>query len=153
MPSQTERDSIVSRVEHLERDLAPATYDQIIEVVAALFVSTPQQSTSPEVMRGRYGVFYEALHDLPFWALEAAAKRWMRGEAKGNPAFSPSSGELRRLAVEETAPHRMMIERLKRVLTAKPIMQAEHTPESRERVAKGLGALAATLAKQSEEAR
>ncbi|MFD2142337.1 hypothetical protein [Ancylobacter oerskovii] len=52
----------------------------------------------------------------------------------------PSTGELCRLADEATAPHRAMIERLKRVLIARPA-GSQPNPAERERVARKFGDL------------
>lgn len=110
-----------------------------------LFAATPQQSVSAEVMRSRYLVFCEALSDMPFWAIRSAALKWIRGEAKGNPAFAPSAGELARLSQAETLPHRALLEKLRRVLIAKPLQHIETSPEERAKVAARFGDLLKTF--------
>lgn len=145
MPSDAERANIVSRISRLESELAPASVEEMIEVVRDLFAASPQQNVAPDLMRKRYAVFCEALSGLPLWALRTAAGKWVRGEAPGNPAFAPSAGELSRLATAETLPHRVTIEKLTRVLTAKPMASSDLTPETRARVATKFGDLVKSL--------
>lgn len=147
MPSETERASIASRVASLEEELAPASRGQIIEVVTALLMSSPQQAMNDQTASAKLRVYAAALDDLPAWALRSAAQKWMRGECEGNVAFAPSPGQLRRIAEAEIARHRAVIERLRRVLNARPLAAYEHenSPEVRQRIATKFGDLAASL--------
>lgn len=147
MPSETERASIASRVASLEEELTPASRGQIIEVVTALLMSSPQQAMNDQTASAKLRVYAAALDDLPAWALRNAAQKWMRGECDGNVAFAPSPGQLRRIAEAEIARHRAVIERLRRVLNARPLAAYEHenSPEVRQRIATKFGDLAASL--------
>lgn len=147
MPSETERASIESKIATLEAELSPASGDQIIEAVRALFLASPQQAVSKEVMQGRYRIFIAALSDQPAWAIEAAAVKWFKGQTGGSVTFAPSSGELRRLSEAETLPHRTMIERLKRILIARPAGE-QIDPDERKRVARKLSELAKSMTEE-----
>lgn len=129
----------------LEADLSPACPEQIIEVVRDLFAAAPQQGVTPDVMRTRYRVFAEALSDMPAWAIREAARKWIKGEAPGNTAFAPSPGELSRLALAETLPHRALIEKLRRIQSARPLEQMTRTPETKAKIDNGFKALMANL--------
>lgn len=135
MPNETQRASIASRIDALERELASADRRAIAEVVAKLFLAFPSSAVSVEVQKAKIALYVEDLDGLPLWALERAAGKWRRGEAKGDAKFAPSAAELRRIAEEQTLQHRTQIGRLNRILTAKPLARIEHTPQAKERVA------------------
>jgi hypothetical protein len=150
MPSETQRASIASRIEWLERDLAPASQNQIIEILRDLFAAFTQQAADRDTIRTRYGVFCQAMHDLPFWAIREAAQKWTSGKCEGNAAFCPSAGELARIAYRETLEHRATIARLNRVLAAKPLDERPDEPAAKARVANRVGDLMAQIARKDQ---
>ena len=91
-------------------------------------------NTTDEAAEARLSFYHEAVSDIAPWALDAAIKRWVRGDvAKGNIDFAPSPGALRRMCEEELEPFKAQVWKLSRLLSAVPIEQAmdpAHLPES-----------------------
>lgn len=80
---------------------------------------------SEQAMEARLSFYQEAVSDIAPWALDAAIKRWVRGDIdKGNVDFAPSPGALRRLCEEELEPFEAQMFKLKRLLSALPIGRA-----------------------------
>lgn len=145
--TETDQASIALTLARLERDLIPAGEGAIYRVVAALLAIAPQRPMEDEVAEGKLKIYASALDDIPLWALQIAARKWTKGECDGKVEFAPSPGQLRRLAVEAIAPHRAAIAKLRRLQSAKPLSAAEHTPETRQRVAAKFGDLINSLTK------
>jgi len=73
----------------------------------------------------RLGFYLEAVGDLAPWAVDAAIKRWVRGDVEnGNVDFAPSPGALRRLCEAELEPYRAVVAKLIRLQSAVPIDRA-----------------------------
>lgn len=82
-------------------------------------------ATTDQGHNARLDFYQEAVSDIAPWALDAAIKRWVRGEVETkNVEFAPSPGALRRLCEEELEPFETQIYRLKRLLSALPIERA-----------------------------
>lgn len=78
-----------------------------------------------EAGQARLDFYRESVSDIAPWALDAAIKRWVRGDiGKGNIDFAPSPGALRRLCEEELEPFEGQILKLTRLLSAVPIERA-----------------------------
>lgn len=76
-------------------------------------------------MEARLSFYQEATFDIAPWALDAAIKRWVRGDIeKGNADFAPSPARLRELCEEETEPFEVKIFKLERLLSALPMERA-----------------------------
>jgi hypothetical protein len=86
--------------------------------------------SSEEAAKSRLSFYLEAVSDIAPWALDAAIKRWVRGDVdKGNVDFAPSPGALRRMCEEELEPFEGQMFRINRLLTAMPIERAmDRTP-------------------------
>lgn len=81
--------------------------------------------TTEQASEARLSFYHEAVSDIAPWALDAAIKRWVRGDIeKGNIDFAPSPGSLRRLCEEELEPFKAQAWKLNRLLSAVPIDQA-----------------------------
>jgi hypothetical protein len=77
---------------------------------------------SEQAAEARLSFYHEAVSDIAPWALDAAIKRWVRGDIdKGNIDFAPSPGALRRLCEDELEPFKAQIFKLDRLLSALPI--------------------------------
>lgn len=135
MPNKTQRESIASRIEALERELVQADRREVAVVVGKLFMAFPSTAASVEAQRAKIALYVEDLDGLPLWALDSAASKWRRGEVKGDVKFAPSAGELRRIAEAQTLQHRTTIVRLKRILMAQEMTAQRPSREERERVA------------------
>ena len=147
MPTSEDRDAINSKIDAIQSELAPAHSDAVLKVVATLLMSSPSQAVSGDVAKGKLAIYVEALGGLPIWAISGAAGKWLRGEVNADVRFSPSPGELRRLAEAETLPHRALIVRLQRVLTARPIGRRPD-PDERQRTARKFGDLLKSMTEE-----
>jgi len=71
------------------------------------------------------GFYLEAVGDIAPWALDAAIRRWVRGDVENiNVDFAPSPGTLRRICETELEPFSKQIGQLKRLLSAVSIDRA-----------------------------
>jgi hypothetical protein len=81
--------------------------------------------TTEQASEARLSFYHEAVSDIAPWALDAAIKRWVRGDiGKGNIDFAPSPGALRRLCEEEIEPFKAQAWKINRLLSAVSIEQA-----------------------------
>jgi hypothetical protein len=99
--------------------------------------------SSDEAAQSRLSFYLEAVSDIAPWALDAAIKRWVRGDVdKGNVDFAPSPGALRRMCEEELEPFEAQIFKLKRLLSAIPMERAmDSTPLAPAEVSTQFGAV------------
>ncbi len=91
-------------------------------------------NTTEAASSARLGFYLESVHDVAPWALDAAIKRWVRGDVENaNVDFAPSPGTLRRLCDLELKPYQDVAGKLKRLASAMPIERAMDqalTPET-----------------------
>lgn len=92
--------------------------------VAKLLMMFPASDLSEAVVDARSEAYEIALEDLPAWAVEAAAKRWIKGDVaaldeRPNLSFPPSPPQLRALALDEWAKARAALWRYRRLLGGK----------------------------------
>lgn len=81
--------------------------------------------TTEQSSEARLSFYHEAVSDIAPWALDAAIKRWVRGDIdKGNVDFAPSPGALRRLCEDELEPFKTQAWKLNRLLTAVSLEEA-----------------------------
>ena len=93
--------------------------------VAKLLAVFPAGNMSDAVIDARSEAYDIALEDVPAWAVEVAAKRWIKGEVailgdKPNLSFPPSPPQLRALALDELAKMRGALWRYRRLLAGRP---------------------------------
>lgn len=85
-------------------------------------------SSSEAAAQARSDVYDDALEDMPPWALNAAIKRWAKGDVPadcvGNFAFAPAPAVLRKLVKNELAPFELQAAKLNRLLKAVPVARA-----------------------------
>ena len=87
--------------------------------------------SSVEAAQARSDVYDDALGDLPPWAINAAIKRWAKGEVPAdlnmgtlNFNFAPSPAVLRRLAKVELSPFEGQAAQLRALLKTMSIDRA-----------------------------
>lgn len=97
-----------------------------LSLLTKLLLGYPTAGGATEqAAEARLGFYLESVSDIAPWALDAAIKRWVRGDiGKGNIDFAPSPGALRRLCEEELEPFEAQIFKLRRLLSAMPIERA-----------------------------
>ncbi|BBF92667.1 hypothetical protein BLTE_13520 [Blastochloris tepida] len=94
--------------------------------------------------------YVSAVEDLPAWAVEAACRRFIRGEAPGhNKAFRPSSAELAHLARQQVIPVRAEQITIRRILSAEVVRDVPKA--DRERVAMRLSELSRGIASPADD--
>ncbi len=117
--------------------------------VAKLLAAFPAGNMSDAVIDARSEAYDVALEDVPAWAVEVAAKRWIKGDVatlgdKPNLSFPPSPPQLRVLALDELSKMRSALWRYRRLLAGR--VERIVPPELRRKVpsdilgALGLGA-------------
>jgi hypothetical protein len=130
--SETDRKDITARLDTLQRtvtgeNLAPEQCSKArLSLLTRLLLGYPSAGGATErAAEARLSFYDEAVSDIAPWALDAAIKRWVRGDIdKGNIDFAPSPGALRRLCEDEIEPFKAQIFKLERLLSAVPIDRA-----------------------------
>ncbi|WP_156886774.1 hypothetical protein [Pleomorphomonas oryzae] len=92
-----------------------------LQEAAKLLVVFPASNISEAVIDARSEAYEIALEDVPAWTVEAAAKRWLKGEVavladKPNLSFPPSPPQLRALALDEWGKARAALWRYRRLM-------------------------------------
>lgn len=130
--SEADRKDLSDRLRELQRvttgeNLAPAACSKArLSLLTKLLLGYPVAGGgSEQAAEARLSFYLEAVSDIAPWALDAAIKRWVRGDVgKGNVDFSPSPGALRQLCEEELDPFETQMHILKRLLSAMPVERA-----------------------------
>lgn len=106
--------------------LAEAKPDPVTALmqVSKLLVVFPAATISGAILEARREAYETVLEDIPTWAVEAAAKRWLKGDVaalndKPNLSFPPSPPQLRALALEEWSKARATLWRYRRLMEGK----------------------------------
>jgi hypothetical protein len=97
--------------------------------IAKLLLVKPAARTSAEAAEARQDVFMDVLEDIPCWAVDAAIRKWHRGDCgtdeRGKPYnydFAPEPHALRRLAMAEMYCVKRQIADLEPILQAVPFV-------------------------------
>lgn len=129
----------------------PAPIDSVDAEAALLVVLTkmmlvlPVTKQNEQSAEARGEAYMVALDDLPIWAVEAAIRRWYRGDvgtnADGEPRFdchwAPQPADLRELATAESKRVQWLSQMLGAVLAAEPAFEFsdDHCATMRSRLA------------------
>jgi hypothetical protein len=118
--SETDRQKLSARLIELKQVITR------LSLLTKLLLGYPTAGgATEEAGQARLDFYRESVSDIAPWALDAAIKRWVRGDiGKGNIDFAPSPGALRRLCEEELEPFQGQILKLTRLLSALPIDRA-----------------------------
>jgi hypothetical protein len=130
--TETDRQWIEGRLAALQaittgENLQPAECSMArLSLLTRLLLGYPTAGGGTEkAAEARLGMYQEAVSDIAPWTLDAAIKRWARGEVdNANVDFAPSPGTLRRLCEIELEPFKAVMRRLKRLQMAVPIERA-----------------------------
>ncbi len=137
---------IASLIKDLENRLTPSASCRAIMAVeiAKLMAAFPMQTTgdSPAVLRAQ--AYFEALDDVPVWAVAEARGRILRGEVTLGHGFCPSPPELANIVRLVLRPLRADLDDLRRILAA--ANPQEVAPQEWDRVADGFRKLKLDLA-------
>jgi hypothetical protein len=130
--SEPERQDLNDRMTALEKlttgtNLQPAECSRArLSLLTKLLLGYPAAGGGTDrAAEARLGFYLEAVGDIAPWALDAAIKRWVRGDVENaNIDFAPSPGTLRRLCEVELAPFLEQVAKIRRLLSAVSIEQA-----------------------------
>lgn len=130
--TEEQREDITLRLEQLRQAMtgenlsAGQLSKARLSLLTKLMLGYPAAGgSSDEAAQSRLSFYLEAVSDIAPWALDAAIKRWVRGDVdKGNVDFAPSPGALRRMCEEELEPFEAQMFKLKRLLSAISIERA-----------------------------
>jgi hypothetical protein len=107
---------------------------QVGKVLTVLLAAFPSQSLSQEAMTARAAGYAMALDGIPTWAVEAAARAWLRGDATEAGQFAPSPPVLCRMAEAYVSKLRNERDGYDRLMTAQ-VPPPEPVPVSPDRIA------------------
>lgn len=139
MPTETDRASIASQIEGIERGLMPGYRQEMVANIATMMLGFPVYGGDEESVGATLDAYADNVADMPGWAVATACERLAKGQGPGKPGNRPSHAELRIMVERELLPHRAMIAKLGRVLAAEPMRRVIRSPEDRERMAKKAG--------------
>lgn len=124
---------ITARLQQIDKALTsgpdeePAKAISITKLQAVLGDAGVEGQLDEQLARVRANAYLEAIGDLPAWAIEQAALKWLRGEGLGeddNPNFVPRPVHLIRIAAAILQPIRAERDQLKLLLQCAPVEQA-----------------------------
>jgi len=94
-------------------------------ILTKLFLAKPSGPMTEIGAASRAESYMMALEDIPAWAIEAAIKRWHRGDVPGISLdefkWAPDSAVLRKIAANMLEPYYENIRIIERVLLARPL--------------------------------
>lgn len=130
--TETEREDLTVKLEAIKNAMtgenlpaAECSKARLSLLTRMLLAYPVAGGASEKAAEARLDFYREAVSDIAPWALDAAIKRWVRGDIdKGNVDFAPSPGALRRLCEDELEPFKAQTWKLVRLLSAVSIEQA-----------------------------
>jgi hypothetical protein len=104
----------------------PSASKERLSLLTKLLLGFPTAGSGGEkAAEARASFYLDAVDDVAPWAIDAAIKRWVRGDVENsNVDFAPSPGALRRLCEVETEPFKQQIRQIERLLAAVSIDRA-----------------------------
>lgn len=88
-------------------------------IIGKMLLAYPMAGSSEAAGKARGEAYLAALDDVPPWAIDAAVRRWHRGECgEQNYNFAPAPAILRAIAKPLLEPYREAVEHIEAVLTA-----------------------------------
>lgn len=132
IPTGEQREAIRAHIDSLRSCLQETIADcdeagtHVASAVTWLQMALPSARKSELGAEALADVYLEVLDDVPWWAVKAAAKRWLRHDCgvdeRGQPynyRWMPDPGTLRRITFGETWRFKQRIYALQRVLDAR----------------------------------
>jgi hypothetical protein len=146
-----ERDAIEDHMRLLRKLSGPTPADSAEAEAATLVLITKMMLVLPATKQNemsaeaRGEAYMIAIEDLPSWTVEAAIRRWYRGDVGTNPDgtprfdchWAPQPADLRELAMSELRRVQWLSQKLGAVLAAEPAIELsdEHCAAMRARLA------------------
>jgi hypothetical protein len=88
------RQALLADAAHIERFTEDRRPERVTALVSMLLTAFPHREVSSDAATLKLAVYKVALEDVPTWAVEEAAKRWIRGDV-GDGGFAPTPPQLR----------------------------------------------------------
>lgn len=140
----TTRSAAMDILRQADISLQPAAKRELGSIVTRLLSSYPADGASEATARARAENWMIALDGLPAWAVDAAHRKWMRGEVPGvNPDFEPKPPRFRQVATALLGPVLERRNQLSMLLKAE--VEPEISTEERSRVSSRLDELSREL--------
>jgi hypothetical protein len=123
---------------------APEWEGATLITVTKLMLALPSSQQNDAGAEATGEAFQAAIDDVPYWAVEAAARRWYRGDCgldeRGHPynyTWRPAPADLRRISIGEKWRVMQRAATLRKLLAAVPLIELseEHCREMRARLA------------------
>lgn len=135
--------ALKARQVHLDGCMAGASLDAVISIVGPLLNAFPASARSEGDWRDTLKLYGAALREVPTWAVEDAALRYLDGRV-GDRRFAPTPAQLAAEAREIIKSVTEERRKISTVLSAQ--VYHEPTPEERGRVSAGLESLLSEIA-------
>lgn len=133
MPNPTQRQVMAGHLDSLRSwlretgEFSEGAETKVAASVAKLLTMLAGERKSDLVEQGRSEVYLDVLEDVPWWAVEAAVKRWFKhdcGTDERNKPYdykwAPDPGTLRKIALESVYAIGARIAKVQRVLDSRP---------------------------------
>lgn len=148
-PCGAERAALVDRREHLLDALTPSP-ETLRPVVIALLSGFPTYGADREAAGAVVSLVCRALNDVPTWAVQEAAGRFIKGNARipWNPAQAPTAPQIRAEALQAMLPVETELHRLNSVLDA-TLVDTDTTDDERAAALAHWATLRAGIAKSN----
>jgi hypothetical protein len=142
--SDAQRAAVEARIEDLEAAEIACDVDNSMAVLAGLVEAFASARLTDEQARARAKGYMTALEGMPTWAVAEAARRWLRAECgPQNYDFAPSPPRICQICKDVLAELGAQRHVLQKLLRAR--VPQITSPEERQRINEGFGALLSTL--------
>lgn len=146
-PTDEHRALLAGRRRALADALIPASSAAIGTMIASLRSVMPSHDNSDPVQI--VAMYRSALSRFPEWAVAQVCRAFLEGRAGGSTTFAPTPADIASRCEALVQPHKDEQEQIGRILEA----EVRHDPseDERERVARGLRELAASIGKGNDD--
>src|SRR3990167_4482687 len=124
--SEAEKRRLRAMIAQLQARISPPPGNSRLLAVslAKLFAAFPAQAQSDAPVEQRMEAYFEALHDVPAWAVEDARYAIVRGNVDLNDTWAPTPPQLAKIARERMKSAQADLSDLILIEQAKPIDEA-----------------------------
>lgn len=111
---------------------------QAAMAIGKMLLTLPSKESGELAVEVKSEAYMMALDDVPFWATQAAMRRWYRGECgeKHDYRWQPAPATLRSLALDEVLRVKVTRRNIERLLEAEPLVEfdEDHCRRMREKL-------------------
>jgi hypothetical protein len=120
-PTEAQRADLKSHFDRLTEALKPSTSKPAHMALLAMLASMPSQALDTTDTKLRAVGYNMAIEDLPAWAIERAARRFVLGETPHGKTFAPTPAIFREFVLEMLTPYRAEMDLIGDILRAKVV--------------------------------